>query len=237
MATFVLVHGAWHGGWCYQRVATILREQGHQVLTPTLSGLGEYSHLYSASINVSTHIQDIVNVLEFERLDNVVLVGHSYGGLVIAGVSDRLRARIAKVVYLDAYLGEDNESLFDLDPELLSMVLDGVKDSGGHTLQPVPAATFAVNEADQEWVDATCTPQSFATFAERIRLSGAYKTFPDKIYVCSAWKRPIFRQIVERLKPQPGWEFLELPCGHSVMLDMPKETAAILLDAARNLKP
>jgi len=232
MATFVLVHGAWHGGWCYQRVATLLRDKGHRVYTPTLSGLGEYSHLYSPAINLSTHVQDIINLLEFENLKDVVLVGHSYGGLVIAGVSDRVRQRVAKVVYLDAYVGEDSESLLDLDPEFLAVIFDGIKNSGGHTMPPFPAEQFGVNPADRAWVDANCRPQPFATIAERIRLNGAYKTFDDKLYIVSGFQRPIFHQIAAHLKTQPGWNILEFSCGHDIMVDMPEELTATLLDVA-----
>jgi pimeloyl-ACP methyl ester carboxylesterase len=112
--TFVLVHGAWHGGWCYVRVADLLRAGGHRVVTPTLTGLGERSHLFSGAITLSTHIDDIVNVLRWEDLTNVVLAGHSYGGFVISGVAERVPERIAALVFLDAFVPADGESLWDL---------------------------------------------------------------------------------------------------------------------------
>ncbi len=113
-ATFVLVHGAWHGGWCYARVAGLLRARGHTVFTPTLTGQGERAHLLSGSINLSTHIEDVLGVFAFERLDDVVLAGHSYGGMVITGVADRIPERIRALAYLDAFVPENGQSLFDI---------------------------------------------------------------------------------------------------------------------------
>src|SRR5580700_6619085 len=116
-ATFVLVHGAWHGGWCFARVAEILRAQGHRVFTPTLTGLGERVHLASTEITLSTHVTDIVNVVRYEDLHDVVLLGHSYGGMVISGVVEVVPERVGALVYLDAFVPENGESLLDLVPE------------------------------------------------------------------------------------------------------------------------
>ena len=103
MTTFVLIHGAWHGGWCWKKVSPILREAGHETYSPTLTGLGERSHLLSRDIDLNCHIQDVVNVLEYKGLKDVVLVGHSYAGMVITGVADRCPERLAQLVYLDAF--------------------------------------------------------------------------------------------------------------------------------------
>jgi pimeloyl-ACP methyl ester carboxylesterase len=114
MATFVLVHGAWHGSWCWKRVRAALLARGHHVFTPTLTGVGERSHLLSPHVNLKTHIEDVVNLIRWEELSDVVLCGHSYGGCVITGVADRLPNRIGAMVYLDAFTPEDGESLFDI---------------------------------------------------------------------------------------------------------------------------
>ena len=111
MATFVLVHGAWHGGWCWHRVAEPLRQQGHQVFTPTLTGVGERAHLLAPTIDLVTHVRDVVAVIETEELDKIVLCGHSYGGMVITGVADRVPDRIKQIIYVDAFLPENGESL------------------------------------------------------------------------------------------------------------------------------
>ena len=116
MTTFVLVHGAWHGGWCYKRVARLLRQAGHDVYTPTLTGLGERAHLMNRAIALDTHVQDIVGVIRCEELSDVVLCGHSYGGMVITGVAEQMAAKIRSLVYLDAFVPENGKCLFDYLP-------------------------------------------------------------------------------------------------------------------------
>src|SRR4051794_39609472 len=111
---FVLVHGAWSGGWCYARAAALLRSRGHTVFTPTLTGQGERAHLLSGAVNLSMHIADVLGVFHYERLNNIVLAGHSYGGMVITGVADRLPEKITALGYLDAFVPKDGQSLFDI---------------------------------------------------------------------------------------------------------------------------
>ena len=123
MATFVFVHGAWQGGWCWVRVARLLRKQGHEVYTPTLTGLGERAHLLSEKINLDTHIQDVLGVLQSEELDNIVLCGHSYGGMVITGVADGAADRIRSLVYLDALVPADGQNLLDVLPSEIATSL------------------------------------------------------------------------------------------------------------------
>ena len=168
MATFVLVHGAWHGGWCYGRVAKLLRAAGHDVYTPTHTGVGERSHLADGKITLATHVQDIVNVIAYENLSDVILCGHSYGGMVITGVAAKLGDRIKSLVYLDAFLPEDGQSLFDLvGPDMAAHFLSLVKGTDGR-LPPIPAAAFNVNAADAAWVDKTCVPQSLLVRSRRV---------------------------------------------------------------------
>ncbi len=236
MVSFVLVHGAWHGGWCYGRVASTIRDRGYRVSTPALSGLGERAHLYTPAINASTHIQDIVSLLECEDLNDVVLVGHSYAGMVITGVADRLPARVAALVYLDAFVGKDGESLCDVDlPEGVAANLENARANGGHTLSPLPAKALGVNAADIAWVDSKCTPQPLATFIERIALTGAHLAVKHRSYVHALHGLRATRRIYQALRTEPGWRFHELACGHDVMIDMPMETAGILLDFAREI--
>lgn len=232
--TFVLIHGAWHGGWYYSRVRKILRSKGHEVFTPSLSGLAENSHNYSPSINLSTHIQDVANLIKFEGLDDVILAGHSYGGLVITAVADRMPEKISALVYIDAFVGKDRRSCLDLNiPEFQVGLFEDAQNNGGHTNMPIPAAAFGVNPADQAWVDGNCTPHPFASFAERVPLSGAVETITNRTYVYAAgWQPSPFKPIYEDLRTQPGWKLHELSCGHDTMVDMPEETARILLEAA-----
>lgn len=238
MSTFVLVHGAWHGGWCYKRVAQLLRKAGHEVYTPTLTGLGERSHLMSRAVNLDTHIQDVVNVIRWEELSDIVLCGHSYGGQVISGVADKVPEKIRSLVYLDAFVPENGDSLTDhVDPNMKAAFLDDVKNNGdGYLMSPIPAAAvFNVNERAAAWVDQMCVKHPLVCFEQKIALTGALERVQQHTYVLAAnWGPPQpFVAIAERLKNAPGWKVVSLPCGHDVMLDMPKETANILLDASK----
>ena len=156
MATFVLVHGAWHGGWCYGRVAKLLRSAGHEVYTPAHTGVGERAHLADYHITLATHVHDVANVIEYENLSDVILCGHSYGGMVITGVAASLGERIKSLVYLDAFVPEDGQSLFDLiEPDMVNQFLNLARTMSGR-LPPIPAAAFNVNPKDAAWVDKTC---------------------------------------------------------------------------------
>jgi pimeloyl-ACP methyl ester carboxylesterase len=232
-ATFLLVHGGWHGGWCWERVAKILRGQGHQVLTPTNLGVGEKAHLYSPAINLSTHVADIVNLIEMAGLDDLVLCGHSYGGMIVTGAADRVAHRVRALVYLDAFLPEHGQSTFDLNtPAVVADRVAKAGDNGGHTLPPVPAAVFGVNAADRAMVDAKCTPQPFATLCERIKLTGAHKTIAKRMYIfATRWQPTPFAETYARLQADPAWITHAVECGHDVMLDMPDRTAELLVEA------
>jgi pimeloyl-ACP methyl ester carboxylesterase len=230
---FVLVHGAWHGGWCYRRTADLLRAKGHRVFTPTLTGLGERSHLFSGQINLTTHISDILNLIRWELLDKVVLLGHSYGGMVITGVADRAADKIASLVYLDAVIPSDNQSLYDLvPPEMLQNQLKSASDHGGVGVPPISAAFFNVNEKDRALVDALCTLQPIGCMNERLKFTGnGIAPVRSKVYVLAeGWGTgPGFRRYYNMVKDDKAWMTHALPCGHDVMLDMPEALAEILL--------
>jgi pimeloyl-ACP methyl ester carboxylesterase len=218
----VLVHGAWHGGWCWRRVADRLRASGRYVVAPTLSGLGERSHLASERISLTTHIDDVVNEIKWKDLDHVVLVGHSYGGFVITGVAERIRERIAAILYLDAFIPMDGQSMSVL------------RNSGAPPLTgpmtPAPsAATFKVNPKDVDWVDSKLTSQPNGCFTERARVTGAHETIPQKVYIrAPAFAQASFDAAYQRCRANPQWRTLEMSSGHDVMLDQPAELATIL---------
>jgi pimeloyl-ACP methyl ester carboxylesterase len=232
--TIVLVHGAWHGGWCYRRVAELLRGSGHRVFTPTLTGLGERSHLLTRSINLSTHITDIANMIRWEELRQIVLVGHSYGGLVVTGVADAMSDKVSALVYLDAFLPTAGKSLHDILPaEVAEAQINSARASNGLSVPPIPAAAFNVNEEDRLWVDSLCTPHPLATLTQPIELTGSHARIANKSYVL-ATKNPIplFQDFARSMRSEPSCISYELPCGHDVMIDLPKETAAIIEKAA-----
>lgn len=232
-ATFVLVHGAWSGGWCYHKVAARLRAQGYPVFTPTLTGQGERSHLLAGTINLSLHIEDVLNVFHYENLSGVVLAGHSYGGMVITGVADRIAERIAALVYLDAFLPEDGQSLFDINiPANTQRFIANAGSIGGLAVPPPPAAFFNVNAADAARVDALATPFPLGAFTEKIGLTGAHKKIAKRVYVHGTKlpRESPFKPFYERTKADPAWQVYTLACGHDVMLDEPERVSEILAD-------
>jgi pimeloyl-ACP methyl ester carboxylesterase len=232
--TIVLVHGAWHGAWCYRRVAELLRRSGYRVYTPTLTGLGERSHLLSRSITLSTHIADIANLIRWEEIEQFVLVGHSYGGMVVTGVADAMSDRVSALVYLDAFLPTAGKPFHAIvPPEVAASQLQSARGSNGLSVPPMPAAAFNVNEADRSWVDALCTPHPLATLTQPIELTGSYRRIAAMSYVL-ATQNPaaLFDGFARSMKNEPACHSYELPCGHDVMIDLPKETAAIIEAAA-----
>ncbi|MBB6142511.1 pimeloyl-ACP methyl ester carboxylesterase [Silvibacterium bohemicum] len=234
MSNFVLVHGGWRGGWIWKRVAQLLRKDGHDVYTPTLTGLADRSHILHAGINLSTHIQDIVNLIKFEELDDFVLCGHSYGGMVISGVADQMSERISSLVYLDAWFPQNGDSIMTLTPETYRLMhLKDVGQYGGVALPPIPAAILHVNEQDRAWVDSMTTLQPFGSMTEAIRLQGNHLQIKKKIFtLASAWEPNPFRQFYERLQRDPAWLTRTIESGHDAMLDKPGEVANLLREAA-----
>ena len=231
MATFVLVHGAWRGGWAYNRVAERLRAKGHRVFNPTLTGLGERSHLLSHAVNLTTHVDDVLNVIKFEELEGVVLAGHSYGGMVITGVAERApEGAIASIVYLDAFLPEDGMSLTDYaPPEHFAAWQDHLKATNNLSVPPIPAAAFNANEADRDWIDRMGVPHPFATMTEKVRVAGKRDRIPKKAYVlATGYEGAAFRGFAAKAEADPAWAYYEIPCGHDLMLAMPDRTAEIL---------
>ena len=132
MATFVLVHGAWHGAWCWRRVARLLTQSGHEVFAPTLTGVGERSHLLTPDVGLDTHVLDIVNEMKWQELNNVVLVGHSYGGMVISGAAEKMEKAIASIVMLDAFVPEDGQAIVDLQPPAMRETIAAAQRAGAH---------------------------------------------------------------------------------------------------------
>ncbi|MGN6573236.1 MAG: alpha/beta fold hydrolase, partial [Pseudolabrys sp.] len=184
MATFVLVHGAWSGGWCYHKVAALLRARGHTVFTPTLTGQGERTHLLSAGVNLTTHINDVIGVFDYEEIGSAVLAGHSYGGMVVTGVADKIAKRVSALVYLDAFLPESGQSLFDINiPANTQRFVANAGNGGGVAVPSPPAAFFNVNPGDAARVDRLATPFPMAAMAERLPLTGAHKSVGRHVYV------------------------------------------------------
>ena len=222
MKTYLLVHGAWRGGWCWRATADWLRQQGHRVFTPSLTGLGDRRHLLSPHNNLSLHIQDIVQVLQVEDLSEVVLVGHSYAGMVVTGVTDQLRQRVGCLVYVDAYVPQDGQSMLTVRPahynqQLLATVQDGL----------MPPLLFPLaRQEDRLWMEAHLGPMSFACYTQPIQLS--QPPADRRIYIRSDFPNEVFDASYQHALNSPGWQAHRLPCGHDIMVDCPLELAQLL---------
>ena len=221
--TFVLVHGAWHGGWCWRKLTPLLRAAGHAVLTPTLTGLGDRAHLLNPGIDLDTHIQDVAALLEFEDLQEVVLVGHSYGGMVISGVAAKARARLSQLVYLDALLPENGKAATDY------ITLDPAKDDAWRVPPPGPPSAFGVtNDRDAEWMARRLRDQPRKTFTQPIRLAGGNGTWlPSTFIQCT--DLPFAAAAGMRAK-RLGYSYRALfAAGHDAMVTQPLALANMLV--------
>ncbi len=237
MATFVLVHGAWHGAWCWRRVARLLAARGHDVFARTLTGVAERSHLLAPDIGLHTHILDVVHEMKWQGLTDVVLAGHSYGGMVISGVAEKMEKDIASLVMLDAFLPENGQSLADLQPPAAREAFLTAERSGETTIPPRPAAFFNVNENDRAFVDAQCTPQPIKCFLQPVALNGARERITHKSYIrATGYPSPSFDRCAASARAK-GWRVHEIACGHDAMLDMPERLATLLIDGVPRTTP
>ncbi len=231
MATFVLVHGPSMGGWIFARVARLLRAEGHDVFAPTLTGCGERSHLARGEINFGTHVEDVLNVLRWEDLHDVVLCGHAYGGAVVTGVADHMPGRVRSLVYLDSFIPKDGDTLWQHVPEFArSMLLATTAGHGGLRIDAVPGEFFNLNAADHDMFSGRCVPMPLACFLDPVRLTGAWQTVLGRHYLhATGWPTSPFLAVAETLKADPGWKVHSSPGGHIVMLDEPETVAKVLL--------
>jgi pimeloyl-ACP methyl ester carboxylesterase len=229
---FVLVHGACHGGWCWTRVARLLRAQGHDVFTPTLTGFGERSHLLTPDVGPETLVQDVVGVLEWEELTDVVLVGHSFGALVALAVAGRVPERLRRIVLLDGVVVEPGAPGFDGLPReaVQARIAAAAELNGGLSYPPPPAEAFGVlDPVDAEWVQRRLTPHPLRTYTEPFPLTAPLGNGLPVTYVCCT--DPPYTPIhsAHAIVRREGWEWRELATGHDAMISDPEATAAQLL--------
>jgi pimeloyl-ACP methyl ester carboxylesterase len=231
--TFVLVHGGGHGGWCWSRVSPLLRAAGCEVHAPTLTGLGERSDLLSPEVSLSTHIDDVAGLLAGDDLRDVVLVGHSYGGMVITGAADRALERVSRIVYLDAAIPRDGESLVATSPGLRRYAEADLRIVGGVrlVLWPGPAtqALYGLSNDDWDWAAARLTPHPYACFEEplRLRRPAEVAALPRTIINCTGTLRVRPPELLPRyLDAEQVWE---VDAAHDLMITEPARTAELLL--------
>jgi pimeloyl-ACP methyl ester carboxylesterase len=231
---YVLLHGAWHGGWCWRFVADGLRELGHRVFTPTQTGLGERKHPLTSDITLETFVQDLLNVLEMEELAEVILVGHSFGGLAISGAADRAPARIRHLVYLDSVILQDSQTVFGVLPaDIVAARRKLALEQGRGVAMPIPpVSAFGIPEDHPraDWVRGHLTPHPVSTYETPLRLKHPVGNGRPCTYI--ACTDPLYEPLAgvrEWVKPAPGWAWQEIATGHDAMVTAPEMLTEMLV--------
>jgi pimeloyl-ACP methyl ester carboxylesterase len=228
MSTFVLIHGAWHGGWCWRFVRPLLK--GHEVFAPSLTGLGERKHLAGPSIDLDVHIADVVSILEMEDLRDVILVGHSYGGMVVTGAADRVPQRIRRLVYLDAFVPENGKCALDyVVPERAARMREEGERVGSIT--PPPLSLWGLTRQEHlDFVKPREVRHPYRTMSQPMRISNAaaLREIPKTFIYCASPATGSFDQFAAKYRNDPKWQFHELNTGHDAMILMPERVAEIL---------
>jgi pimeloyl-ACP methyl ester carboxylesterase len=227
--TFLVAHGAWGAGYTWKKMHPLMAAMGHRLITPTYTGLGERVHLANPANDLETHIQDMLAVIKYEDLRDIVLIGHSYGGMVATGIADRARDKIQQLIYLDAFVPKDGEALFDLvGPEGRRGMEASTKAGDGWRVPPNPIPPDT-SEADVNWLMPRRVPQSIRCFNTPLRLTGGETTLPRSyIYCTRTTPADPFRQFATRARSEPGWRFYEMDASHSPHVTAPEALAALL---------
>lgn len=232
--TFLLVHGAWHGGWCWKKTEQALRSKGHDTHAPTLTGLGERLHLAHADITPDTHVEDILAVIKWRELDDIVLVGHSYGGLVISGVASQVPEKITTLIYLDAFAPEvSGRSIFaDANPERMAAFEAQIAD-GGFMVEPDLFDAWTDDPAKRAWLMSMCTPHPVGSFRHGVTLSGRQNEVKERYFiVCSQNTPSPFQAEYQRVRDLDSWVTHEIATKHDAMVEQPEELARLLIHIA-----
>jgi pimeloyl-ACP methyl ester carboxylesterase len=232
--TFVLIHGAWHGGWCWRRVADLLEAKGHKVFAPSLTGLADRSHLLSKDIVLDTHIADIVNLFKWEDIKNACLVAHSYGGWPSSGALEQIHDRVSSIVWLDAFKPEDGQKGTDFASEFSRKAMEEAVAKGTPGRKGPPPSAFGINSKDQAWVASKLTDQPNGVATQPIRLTGAREKIAKKTYIrAPSYPQPAFDKALAECKADKTWKtFIAENSGHDVMIDAPEWLVDIILQVA-----
>jgi pimeloyl-ACP methyl ester carboxylesterase len=234
VTTFVLVHGAWSGGWKWRFVAPMLRRAGHEVFTPTLTGLGERRHLASPAIDLGVQVQDVVALLDMEDLREIALVGHSYGGMVVTGVAERAPERIRRLVYLDAFVPEDGRCALEyVVPERAARFREEGERTG--FVSPPPSSLWGVTRPDDvAFARQRERRHPYRCFTQPLSVVNSSAVVLPKTFIyCSSPATGTFDQFAARYSDDPKWRFHELKTGHDSMVLVPEQLAALLLQSAQ----
>jgi pimeloyl-ACP methyl ester carboxylesterase len=225
--TFLLCHGAWGGGFAWRKMHPLMQAAGHRLLTPSYTGLGERAHLANPSIDLESHIQDILNVIKYEDLRDIVLVGHSYGGMVATGVADRARDRIAQLIYLDAFVPRDGQSLLDLNQPARQRMRELATSGDGWRVPPNPTPPDTP-QADLDWLIERRVDMPIKCFEMGIRLEREPAMPRSYIYATRIAPADTFGPFAARAKSEPGWRYHEIDASHSPNVTAPEALMALL---------
>jgi len=237
MATFLIAHGAWSAGWVWKKMRPLMQALGHEMFVPTQTGLGERRHLANRDIGLNTHVADLREVIHFEDLRDFILVGHSYGGMVATALADQMADLVSELVYLDAFVPRDGQSLLGLtSEENQARVKKAVSEQGeGWRVPPNPPPPDTGPE-DRAWVTPRRVPQPLKCFQEPVQLTGAVDRL-HRTYIYATLPAPGdgFRQFIERAQTEPGWTYLEIASSHNPHVTIPETLASMLDDIAKRV--
>ena len=233
MADFVLVHGAWHGAWCWKRILPGLWSAGHRAFAVTLTGTGERAHQLSSSVTLQTHIDDVAAVIEAEELDRAIVVGHSYAGMIITAIADRMPEHIARLVYVDAVVPQPGESWSSTHPaQTQTQRREAIAATG--SIPPADPSAYGLTGDDAQWVARRQRPQPGGVYDDPLhfdatRVASLPRTFID----CTSPALPTVAVMRERVRQQPGWHIHEIATGHDPMISAPDALLSLLLSLAQ----
>ena len=220
--TFLLCHGAWSGGWSWKKMHPLMGQAGHRLVAPTYTGLGEREHLASPAVDLDTHIQDILNVIKFEDLNDIVLLGHSYGGMVATGVADRARERVTQLIYLDAFVPRDGQSLFDLNEGGREPMRKAAAAGDGYRIPPNPPPPDTP-QADLDWLNARRINMPIKCCETKLKLGHGEPAMPRSYIYCKRISpADVFGQFARRAKSEDGWRYFELDASHAPNVTAPE---------------
>jgi pimeloyl-ACP methyl ester carboxylesterase len=226
--TFLVCHGAWSGGWAWKKMHPLMQAAGHRLFTPSYTGLGERAHLANPSIDLESHIEDVLNVIKYEDLRDIVLLGHSYGGMVATGVADRISDRVAQLIYLDAFVPRDGQSLFDLNESGRQHLQEAAKSGDGWRVPPMQSPPDTL-PADVEWLAARRVPMPIKCFETKLKLRNGEPTLP-RSYICATRITPAdtFGPFAKRAKSEAGWRCYEIDASHTPNVTAPDALMVLL---------
>ncbi|MGY4572325.1 alpha/beta fold hydrolase [Bradyrhizobium sp. USDA 3256] len=226
--TFLVCHGAWSAGWAWKKMHPLMQAAGHRLVTPSYTGLGERAHLAHQGLDLEAHIQDVLSVISCEDLRDIVLIGHSYGGMVATGVADRVRERIAQMIYIDAFVPRDGQSLFDLNESAVETMREFASDGDGWRIPPMPVPPDT-SPADVAWLSARRIDMPIKCFEQKLRLKRGETSLPRSyIYATRATQADTFGQFARRIRNEAGWRYFEIDASHSPNVTAPEALMAIL---------